>query len=44
MLEVWDARDPFDAVAEYLDDAGFFGGDEPADVYFGYGAPTGCGG
>ncbi len=38
VLEVWDtARDPFDAVAEYLEDAGFYGGTQPADVYFGYG-------
>ncbi len=36
MLEVWDTRDPFDAVAEYLEDAGFYGGTQPADVYFGY--------
>ncbi len=36
MLEVWDARDPFDAVAEYLEDAGFYGGTRPADVYLGY--------
>jgi para-aminobenzoate synthetase component I len=36
VLEVWDARDPFDAVAEYLEEAGFFGGAVPADVYFGY--------
>ncbi len=37
MLEVWDTREPFDAVAEYLEDAGFYGGTQPADVYFGYG-------
>ncbi len=44
MLEVWDARDPFDAVAEYLDDAGFFAGrerDAVAHVYFGYGISDG---
>jgi para-aminobenzoate synthetase component 1 len=38
VLEVWDtARDPFDAVADYLDGSGFHDGTEPADVYFGYG-------
>ena len=41
VLEVWDARDPFDAVAEYLEDAGFYGGTQPADVYFGYGISDG---
>jgi para-aminobenzoate synthetase component 1 len=40
VLEVWDAGDPFEAVSDYLEDAGFFGASGPdavAHVYLGYG-------
>ena len=39
MLEVWDAADPFDAVARWLDERGFFddpAADARADLFLAY--------
>lgn len=37
MLELWDAQDAFARVEDYLREREFFGGDEVADLYLGYG-------
>ena len=37
MLELWDAQDAFARVEDYLRECEFFGGNDVADVYLGYG-------